>query len=245
MADGAVATIEPVIPEELLPACAVRIQVGAAHAGSGFFAAPGVVVTCHHVLAPLELPSGTTALDASVIDVNGNRFGVLDVADDSPADDIAVLRVEAGGGHPSALLATGLRTGDEVKTFGYPERHPEGVPTILRAEGLSGGERPMMKLAGGQVQPGMSGSPVLSLRTGAVCGILKSTRDRTQALGAMRSRFRRCFGSAPRWSGRTSASTTSSPRGSTRCRESSGTFCGRPGAAVRRRHRPRAYSWSQ
>jgi hypothetical protein len=175
--------VEPLIRDELLPAATVRIDIGGLHAGSGFFAAPGLVVTCEHVLRPLNLATGASASDVRVIGTDERQYQGLDVADISEAYDLAVLRVEPAHSHACALLAAGLVGGDYLVTFGAPQRHPEGVPTELRAEGMTAGKPPMMKLSQGNVQPGMSGSPVLSLRTGGVCGVLKRTRDPTQALG--------------------------------------------------------------
>lgn len=40
-----------------------------------------------------------------------------------------------------------------------------------------------MKLKQGQSRPGLSGAPLLNLRTGGVCGIVKSSRDRDSDLG--------------------------------------------------------------
>jgi len=174
---------DPVVRNKLLPDCTVRIDIGQLHAGSGFFAAPGVVVTCDHVLRALKLTTSATPPDVRVVGTDEREYRVLDVSDRSAAQDLAVLRVEPAHGHPCALLAVGLRGGDDLVTFGAPQKHPDGVPTELRAEGMTGADPPMMKLSGGQVQPGMSGSPVLSLRTGAVCGVLKRTRDATQSLG--------------------------------------------------------------
>jgi hypothetical protein len=180
MADGASA--DAVVRDRLLLDCVVRIHLGELHAGSGFFAAPGAVVTCDHVLRMLELTTGAAPPDIRVIGSDDREYRVRDVSDRSASQDLAVLRVEPAD-HLCALLAEGLRGGDELVTFGSTQKRVEGVPTELWAEGLTGEDPQMMKLSRGQVQPGMSGSPVLNLRTGGVCGVLKRTRDQAQALG--------------------------------------------------------------
>jgi hypothetical protein len=189
---------KPTIPDDALPACCVRIDVGGSHAGSGFFAAPGVVVTCHHVLKLGDLSSDEAGARISVISPSGGSYEVRDAREWSPTheDDLAILRVEPAAGHPFVLLDTGLRARDELHTFGFPEGYPNGAPTALVAEGWMETDR-WLKVAHGHVRRGMSGSPVLNLRTGAVCGILKRSSDATQALGGYAVSVRRLFTLSP------------------------------------------------
>jgi hypothetical protein len=188
----------PTIADNALPACCVRIDVGGSHAGSGFFAAPGVVVTCHHVLRLGDLSSDEAGARISVVSPQGASYDVFDAREWSPTDedDLAILRVEPADGHPFVLLDTGLRARDELHTFGFPEGYPSGAPAGLVAEGWMETDR-WLKVAHGQVRRGMSGSPVLNLRTGAVCGILKRSSDPTQALGGYAVSVRRLFKLSP------------------------------------------------
>ncbi len=176
---------ERTIPDDALPACCVRIDVGGAPAGSGFFVAPGVVVTCYHVLRLERLSSDEADPELSV--VSGDRkYDVRDWREYSPTneDDLAILRVEAADDHPCVLLDTGLRARDELHSYGFPDGRPGGEPTPIRAAGWVGGkEDQWLKLVESNIRRGMSGSPVLNLRTGAVCGVLKRSSDPTQALG--------------------------------------------------------------
>jgi hypothetical protein len=180
MADG---VVDPIVRDQLLPACAVRVEIGQQHAGSGFFAAPGCVVTCAHVLSTLRVASDDAVPDVRVFAMDGSAYRIVDLPTRDEEEDLAILRVEPANTHPCALLAPGLRGGDELVTYGAPAGAPGGVPTELRAEGATTETPQRIKLSGGQVRPGMSGSPVLNLRTGCVCGVLKRTRDPTQALG--------------------------------------------------------------
>jgi Trypsin-like peptidase domain/CHAT domain len=185
MGNGATATaaVDPIVRDEFLPACTVRVHIGDEHAGTGFFAAPGCVVTCEHVMRTLLVMSGDSMPDVTVVDMQRREYRMVDRPETSRDDDLAVLRVEPAHGHACALLAAGLNGGDDVVTFGAPAGDREGVPTELRAEGTTKERSPKVKLSTGQVRPGMSGSPVLNLRTGGVCGVLSLTRDETQALG--------------------------------------------------------------
>ena len=173
------------IVEQLLPRATARVVVEAfGRKGTGFFAAPGTLVTCKHVLKGLDLAVEESVTLIDVIGVDEYRYKVEAVrhvsADDG--EDLAVLRVSPGDRHPCVLLMPGLSTGDTLHAFGYTAKHPEGVPVRLTNEGMTGNEK-LYKLAGGQVQPGMSGAPVVNATTGAVCGILKRTRDELQPLG--------------------------------------------------------------
>src|SRR5215218_8951442 len=105
-------TDEPrTISDDALPACCVRIDVNGSHAGSGFFVAPGTVVTCHHVLKLGDLSSEEAGGRISVVSPGGGTYRLLDAREWSPADedDLAILRVEPAGDHPFVLLDTGLR----------------------------------------------------------------------------------------------------------------------------------------
>jgi CHAT domain/Trypsin-like peptidase domain len=201
------------IADRMLPACTVRIHVGPSgaeqsHSGTGFFVAPGVIVTCKHVLkssvSPFRVvePSEVTAVRVDLeTGSDSQQYSVLDIPDISDDHDLAVIRVEGGDDQVCALLIGGLRSGDlrsgdRLHTFGYPARHPEGVPTKLKSEGLSGARE--LKFADGQVQPGMSGSPILNRRTRGVCAVLSRTRDEGQGLGGYAVPIERLFDLSPK-----------------------------------------------
>lgn len=186
------------IKHEALPACCVRIDVGGSSAGSGFFVAPGIVVTCHHVLRLGDLPSEEAGADISVVSATGETYEVLDTRERSPIehDDLVILRVEPAHGHPLVLLDTGLRERDPLHTHGFPEEHPNGTSTSLAAERWQEMDR-WLRVADGHVGRGMSGSPVLNLRTGAVCAILKRDGEGPQVPGGCAISVRRLFSLSP------------------------------------------------
>src|SRR5438128_1518601 len=98
---------DPRIRQELLPAATVRVYVAGDRRGTGFFVGAGTVVTCKHVLKPLDLED-EAAVD--LIRVTGlderHEYKVKRVRHVSPDDDedLAVLRVEPGNSHPCVLL---------------------------------------------------------------------------------------------------------------------------------------------
>lgn len=170
------------IDDRVLRQCTVRIDVHGSPKGSGFFVAPGHVVTCAHVLASVDL----SAADAvTAIDVSGpdeRHYPVAAVPNVWKTDDLAVLRVTPADSHRCVLLFPGLNQFDRLSTFAYPEPHREGVPRTPVAEGGTGDDR-LLSLTQAQIQPGMSGAPLVNLRTGGVCGVVSVTKDELNDLG--------------------------------------------------------------
>jgi hypothetical protein len=163
------------LESEFLPGCSIRIDVDGSASGSGFFVTAKDVVTCRHVI--------DDATEIEVFDRLGNSHPVNEtpvVADNS---DLAWIKLEAAEPRgPVALLDAIVDTGDELYSFGYPEDN-SGEPATFEIEGLTGDVPPRIKFKAGQVRPGMSGSPMLNRRTGAICAVLVSTRGRQSSLG--------------------------------------------------------------
>src|ERR1700678_1718013 len=158
--------------EGLLRACTVRV-LGGPMPGAGFFVAPGTVVTCVHVIGDGDRLSvrwerdGAAPADLAVtgaplvLPSRGRAIRNLDA--DYP--DIAVLTVQAPGGHPCVRLdVVRPEHGDHVVAFGYPE---EGgsvhlTPAGLTYRGLHGtSPTSFWDLGADTVKPGMSGAAVL------------------------------------------------------------------------------------
>jgi S1-C subfamily serine protease len=136
-------------------ACGLGIE------GSGWVAAPGLVVTNAHVVAG---ESDTT------VQVRGNGPGLAaELLDFDPHDDIAVLRV-AGLDEPPLWLAANPASGTAAAILGYPLDGPfrvepgrigtTRVTTTQDAYGNGPVERSIESLRG-LVQPGNSGGPLI------------------------------------------------------------------------------------
>ncbi len=174
--------------EDLLRACTVRVT-GGPLPGAGFFVAPGLVLTCVHVIGdsgtltvrwerdgqrPVEVPvSGRVA----VLE-NGDR-PIRALARDYP--DIAVLAVDGLDGHPCVSVDPEWPSQEDAfQVFGYPR---EGDSVLLTPAKLSyrgtKGTAPaiFLDLASDRIKGGMSGGAVLNLRTGGVCGIVVASKD--------------------------------------------------------------------
>jgi S1-C subfamily serine protease len=176
-------------------ACGLGIE------GSGWVAAPGIVVTNAHVVAgesdtTVQARGHPPSLPAQIVDFN-------------PHDDIAVLRVP-GLSAPALRLATGAPSGAEAAILGFPldgafdaEPARTGDTQTVSTEDAYGNGPVLREILAlrGRVRPGNSGGPLIG-RGGQVLGTVfaavtgRATRggfavpDRlvARALAAVRSR---------------------------------------------------------
>lgn len=181
--------------EDLLRDCTVRVTGGRAP-GAGFFVAPGMVLTCAHVIRDsTELAvhwerDGRPALEIPVsgrfvLAGRGRPIPALDA--DYP--DIAVLEIGELDGHPCVGIDLGWPfSRDSFQVFGYPE---EGRAVRLTPAGLAyrgtHGTAPTayLDLGSDTIKPGMSGAAVLNLRTGMVCGVVVASKHVARPDGAL------------------------------------------------------------
>jgi S1-C subfamily serine protease len=130
--------------------------------GSGWVAAPGIVVTNAHVVAGEQ---------DTEVEVGGNGPGLpAEAIDVDPTDDIAVLRV-SGLHAPALTLAPNPRAGTAAAILGYPEdgpfdAQPGRVGQTLdvdteNAYGQGPIRRSVTQLLG-FVRPGNSGGPMVA-----------------------------------------------------------------------------------
>ena len=173
--------------EDLLQQCTVKLSIPTIRGwGTGFFVAPGRILTCNHVISGNSSQVATTGTQVLVRWQNQEQLFETEVVHALPDPfDLALLQFTSPltSDLPCVYLDEGLRSRDPLYLFGYPDDTPEGSPVIFSCEGLTGEVPPRIKFSRGQVRPGMSGSPLLNQRTGRVCGIVKFTRDRSIDLG--------------------------------------------------------------
>ncbi|MEO0396201.1 MAG: trypsin-like peptidase domain-containing protein, partial [Cyanobacteria bacterium P01_A01_bin.137] len=164
--------------DELLQQCTVKLSVlENGQVGTGFFIAPGYILTCGHVVQ-----NGHTC---SVRYEEAEDFATAEVIERATDIDMALLTVKSPVENlPCVMLDETLQPGDNLFLFGYPERDfPDGCPVTTRLEGITPGPPREIKFKAGQITPGMSGSPLLNQHTGKVCGMVTFTRDERSALG--------------------------------------------------------------
>jgi S1-C subfamily serine protease len=142
-------------------ACGLGIE------GSGWVAAPGLVVTNAHVVAGEDDTSVTTQEGASV-EATAVHY--------DPENDLAVLRIDAS--LPALEIDPQPKSGDSGAVLGYPENGPYGVSPArlgemrdtISEDSYGGGpiRRPIVSLRG-TVRSGNSGGPIVDTR-GRVMG---------------------------------------------------------------------------
>ncbi|NJP09213.1 MAG: trypsin-like peptidase domain-containing protein, partial [Leptolyngbyaceae cyanobacterium RU_5_1] len=171
--------------DRLLQQCTVRLRVGSAQ-GTGFFVAPGLILTCAHVVEGAVGEAGFRPVDVFWRERNQHYIADIEEFLADPNIDLALLRLTVDfPDHPCVYLDASLpQLDDRLYTFGYPEDNPDGDPVTSGYEGESFRDNSSFhKLKGGQFNYGSSGSPLLNRRTGKVCGIVNISRDTTTDLG--------------------------------------------------------------
>ena len=182
-------------PEGLVRDCTV--QVIGEERGTGFFAAPGIVITCAHVTGSRRPPvvrwqrdgqppvEVTAPAPARTLDYAERPIPALD----TPYPDIAVIELPALTDHP--CVAVDDDWPQDLDTFyacGYPRegRGEELTPARLRYRGKHGTDpAAYIDLSKDTIKPGMSGAALVNLRTGAVCGVLVATKHPRQPDGGL------------------------------------------------------------
>ena len=155
----AVREAAPSVVRVLGTACGLGVE------GSGWVAAPGVVVTAAHVVAGED--------DTSVTTVTGASLRATAVVFD-PHDDVAVLRVTGLDARPLRLVDP--KAGAPVAIVGYPLNGPLNAAasrigttaTVLAQDAYGRGPtRRLVTSLAGRVEHGNSGGPAVDA-TGAV-----------------------------------------------------------------------------
>ncbi|MFG1951604.1 trypsin-like peptidase domain-containing protein [Micromonospora sp. NPDC048830] len=168
----------------LLKNCLVRVS--GRGEGSGFFVGPGLVATCAHVAGAAGDRVTVGWRDA---DLAGTvRWAsALDGRGIAPYPDLAVVEVAAPpGGHPAVWLDDHPPTmSARLVIVGHARLYG---PRVGRTSGWfahGGGYEDMIRLTGDEIEPGMSGAPVLNAETGGVCAVTKATRRSGQPSGGV------------------------------------------------------------
>jgi hypothetical protein len=161
-----------------LPRYVVQVRLNGSFSGSGFFVAPGFVLTCAHVV--LDRGAEVTVLwgerELSVSAITLHPPGGAD--DYHPFPDLALLQV-AVRDHPCVRFA---RTEPSPNTVVTAAGFSTATPTSgTRPDSLlltvAGQADRFLRVVADQVVPGFSGSPAADLDTGEVLGVVKASRD--------------------------------------------------------------------
>jgi S1-C subfamily serine protease len=148
-------------------ACGLGIE------GSGWVAAPGLVVTNAHVVAG-EDDTGVTTIDSASLDAVPVRY--------DPANDLALLRIDAP--IPVLQIAPKPQRGTAGAVLGYPENGPYAVSaarfgdtsTVISEDSYGNGpiQRSIAFLRG-SVRSGNSGGPLVDSRGRVMATVFAAT----------------------------------------------------------------------
>jgi len=155
--------------QDFLIDCTVRVETGGRR-GTGFFIAPGLVLTCAHLIEDAQ--SGD--YPSSGVDVywSGQRYEARMIRyGASPSPNLAVLETDLKV-HPCAYLFESLRPDDRFYACGFSgEEGDDALRLLLEGVEDTGST---LKLKSVPRDSSLSGAPVLNLRTGGVCAILNT-----------------------------------------------------------------------
>ena len=161
----------------------VRLQAEL-KSGTGFFVAPGLILTCAHVVTEGDERKPITPV--KVYWKNHEHSAVVIKLPINSRVDLALLQLENPiTDHPTVFLDESFATGDSLYSFGYTDDYPSGEPRDFIYTGLTGYDPPLMTLRDKQVQPGFSGAPLLNKRTGKICGVIKRSQDIYTSIGGI------------------------------------------------------------
>lgn len=167
---------------QLLARCTTRLLTsGSEQNGTGFFVAPGTLLTCAHVVS--DLGKGRDTLQ---VQWNEQLYpATVAETTDEIYPDLALITVQGLTDHPCVYLheQVSLSANDELYTYGYPPPHYTGDSIISKYVGPANQPQTLLTFTESNVRPGFSGSPLLNLRTGAVCGVIKRTMGENTSLG--------------------------------------------------------------
>ncbi|MGK7888766.1 MAG: trypsin-like peptidase domain-containing protein, partial [Leptolyngbyaceae cyanobacterium] len=170
---------------ELLRDCTVKLVCLSGTWGTGFWVAPGQLLTCAHVV---------DATEPAAIEVywRGAIVGVVESVEvRSHPIDLALVSVggiaeDSRRSISCVALDEAFEAFDDVYTYGHPTEFPEGAGAIARCDDVAITQGvAQIKFQGGQIQPGHSGSPLLNRRTQSVCGVVVETLEANSRLGGL------------------------------------------------------------
>jgi len=145
--------------------------------GTGFFiSSDGYVVTAKHVVSELNTE------DIEVKDRNGTRYEVDQVFMDE-GSDVSLLKIKSGTKHTTTAFGyfENLEIGDEIGVIGFNPgfNTPLLHKGIVSAKGLDENGLKIFTI-NSFANKGNSGSPVFSLETGRILGVLSSRKSEAQ-----------------------------------------------------------------
>src|SRR6266568_2455457 len=131
---------------DLLHNCTVLITIPGLSQGTGFFVAPGLILTCAHVVEAAQKRNTFVEVrwNGQVLPAHIQEFR------DVPYPDLALLQVNLSN-HPCVLLQEGVEPFGDLYSYGYPDIKPQGASTTFTSEGWAGDQQELLRFKQGQV----------------------------------------------------------------------------------------------
>ncbi|AGA25366.1 serine protease [Singulisphaera acidiphila] len=161
-------------------------------AGTGVFVGPGLLLTCHHVVAmaggavDVELPaSGPTEAPLVVaaeviVDPEAFRRDLAVLHVDGPAN-VEILACAGPCEAGRTVWSTGFQRPVAVLRDSLPTTAVVGGPTTIRASWLDKADLDVFTLTNAVVGPGLSGAPLVDMETGAMVGLVDAAQTSAAA----------------------------------------------------------------
>ncbi|HYU72852.1 MAG TPA: serine protease [Ktedonobacteraceae bacterium] len=113
---------------ELLRQCTVRISLsGRTEHGTGFFVAPGLILTCAHVIKGSKQETGSVEV---YWEDQTYSATIKTIQVDT---DLALLQISQTK-HPCVYLQIEVTPFDTLYSYGYTDDHPDGDPATFTLE---------------------------------------------------------------------------------------------------------------
>ena len=163
----------------LLEACTVKLSIpNQAGANTGFFVAPGKILTC----APEIMKAGEQPITVSWQDQEKSNVNEAKIARLFQSDNLALLQLKSPhSNHPCVYLDKTFRVDDPFCTYGYSDTLAKGGYGVGKCQKQTGQNRHLIEFETYQNSLELKSSPLLNWKTLKVCGIVQSTHDRVQS----------------------------------------------------------------
>ncbi|WP_279632628.1 VMAP-related conflict system protein [Streptomyces sp. Tu 2975] len=180
----------------------VHVHGAGVRGGTGFFAAPGRVLTCAHVVAA-KVPDTLGVIrtvDRVQVRWEGEDYeGLVEAVPNAHEGaglwgypDLAVITLPyLPRDHSWFSLTTAKPApGAQLLAAGFSALYQRGTPQLgastVECEGPAGFcDEEMLKVKAGELAPGMSGGPLLDLKSGRVVGLVTTTRKEGSDMGGL------------------------------------------------------------
>jgi hypothetical protein len=138
--------------DKMLRVCTVRLRVGhGGGQGTGFFVAPGLILTCAHVVEAAQ-PN----MKPIQVDWNGqSHTAKIQTYLAKSYPDLALLCLDLQH-HPCVYLYQEVSLRDPLYSYGYTDEYPNGDSATFEYEGPTDEQQTLLKLKEGQARPGLS-----------------------------------------------------------------------------------------